>query len=152
MRTLIAAASATALFAGAAAQAETASKLEIYAAFAKVNENIAEAVGAVLLATNPTATAEIRSEAVSDWRGDLTQLDGYFSALEGMPLTGEQRAALATVRTEWARAADQAEEVLANPSAHDAEALSAWWESLDEIDDAVDDVLEAMLEEEGVGA
>jgi 23S rRNA A2030 N6-methylase RlmJ len=149
MKSIHAVALAAATLFAAQAQAQTANPLEIYAGFAKLNENIAEAAGAVMLGTHPDADEALRAEAISDFRGDLTQLDGYVAGLRALPLSPDQRRAIDFVAREWAKAADAAEDLIGNRTATPAE-VAEWWESLDEIDDTVDDVLEDILRDENV--
>jgi hypothetical protein len=149
MKPIFATIVASGLLASGAAHAQQANALEVYAAFAKLNENIAEAAGAVMLGTHPNASEELRAEAIEDFRGDLTQLDAYIAGLKGMSLNASQREAVAFVERDWARRVDAAEELIGNRTATPAQ-VAEWWESLDAIDDVVDDVLDEILRDENV--
>lgn len=140
---------ATGILSAGASVAHDSSALAVYAGFAKLNENIAEAAGAVMFGTHADAGEALRAEAIEDFRGDLAQLDGYIAKLRGMPLNPSQRSALESVAKDWAAAADAAEKLIDGKTAT-PDAVSAWWESLDDIDDTVDDVLDAILRSENI--
>jgi hypothetical protein len=139
------------LVAGHAVAAD-ADTLRLYAALAKLEANKAEAAGALLLAAMPGHSDEIYAEAAEDWASDSAQIASYVSAIRELDLTDGQREAVERFATGWAEAAAAGDPLVAgyrDDAAYRAQVFD-WWESLDDLDDLVDDVLEDILEAEGV--
>jgi hypothetical protein len=143
---------AASLALGGAALAADAETLRLYAALAKLEANKAEAAGAVLLAAMPNHSDEAFEEAVEDFESDSAQIAAYVDAILDMDVTDEQRAAVEQFGAGWAEAAEAARPLLSGYE--DSESYRSrvfdWWESLDGLDDAVDDMLEDILEAEGI--
>lgn len=121
--------------------------LQIYAAMAKLEANKAEAAGAVMLAAAPDVSEEVAEEAREDFASDAAQIEEYFAILDKLPLTDEQAAALGTFKDGWREAVTTASAIL---ESGDRQAAFDWWESLDGLDDVIDDQLEEILEDNGV--
>ena len=151
MKTL-ALAAALSLAGGSAALAADSETLRLYAALAKLEANKAEAAGAVLLAAMPNHSDEVYEEAVEDFVSDSAQIAEYVETILAMDITDDQRAAVAAFGEGWAEAAEAARPLLAGyeDSAEYRARVFDWWESLDGLDDSVDDLLEDILEAEGI--
>lgn len=123
-----------------------------YAAMSKLEANKAEAAGAVMLAAIPGLPDNVRSEAAEDYAGDLDQMAGYISTLRDMDLTEEQSDALDAFSKQWESASAEGTTLITE--VEDTEEyrkqVFAWWESLDDLDDLIDDVLEGILETNGI--
>lgn len=135
-----------------AAAASDAETLRLYAALAKLEANKAEAAGALLLAAMPDHSDKIYEEAVEDWESDAAQIAGYLELLDGMEMTEEQRESLRTFADGWAAAVEAGTPLLKGyeDTPEYRQRVFAWWESLDGLDDAVDDMMEDILEAHGV--
>lgn len=130
----------------------TADTLAAYAAMSKLEANKAEAAGAVMLAAIPDLPDDVREEAAEDYASDLAQMDGYIEALNGMGLTEDQSAALNSFAEQWGAVSAEGTTLIAQaadtPEFHAR--VFAWWESLDDLDDLIDDALEEILEANGI--
>lgn len=151
MRTL-AFAVALAALGPAAGQAADAQTLRLYAALAKLEANKAEAAGALLLAAMPGHSDEVYEEAREDWESDAAQIEDYLEAISDMDLSPAQRDAVDAFAAGWREAVEAGNPLVAGyeDSQDYRDRVFAWWESLDGLDDTVDDLLEAILEEHGV--
>ncbi len=126
--------------------------LAAYAAMSKLEANKAEAAGAVMLAAIPDLPASVREEAAEDYASDLAQMNGYIEALQGMELDAGQADAIAQFATLWGEASAEGAQLIeaaTNTPEFHARAFD-WWESLDGLDDLIDDALEEILEVHGV--
>lgn len=150
MKTLALAAALSA--AASAAPAADAQTLRLYAALAKLEANKAEAAGAVLLAAMPGHSDAVYDEALEDWESDVAQIEGYIEALADMEMTAEQRANVDAFAEGWRAAVEAGTPLIEDyeDSQDYRDRVFAWWESLDGLDDLVDDMMEEMLEAEGV--
>jgi hypothetical protein len=147
-------ASALAAMLGAnAALAADAQTLRLYAALAKLEANKAETAGALLLAAIPGHSDEVYAEALEDWESDVAQIQGYIDALGEMEMTDAQRAGVDEFAAGWAVAVETGTPIIENyeDTPEYRARVFAWWESLDGLDDAVDDMMEDILKEHGVG-
>lgn len=146
----LAASALLALAATAAAAHEedavTPATLKAYAAMAKLEANKAEAAGAVLLGVATGGSGE----AAEDFRSDADQIAGYIAALKAMDLTEAQADAIAAFDAQWTEAAARGRDLMDSDDATLADAV-AWWESLDGLDDLVDDQMEDILAAHGAG-
>lgn len=141
-----------AAFAGMPFAAMADDTLKAYAAMAKLEANKAEAAGAVMLSAIPDLSDERRAEAQEDYTSDLEQIAGYIEALKAMDLAEGPAAAVEEFARKWQAASEAGADLLTRvedtPEYH--EEVFTWWESLDGLDDLVDDQLEAILEANGV--
>lgn len=130
----------------------TKETLAAYAAMSKLEANKAEAAGAVMLAAIPNLPDETRREAAEDYASDLRQMEAYITALRGMDLTDGQSAAVDSFASQWGGLSATGTTLIAEAadSAAYHERVFDWWESLDELDDLIDDALEGILEENGI--
>jgi hypothetical protein len=136
----------------AAEEAPTLADLEIYAAFAKLESNISETTLLVALAALlDEEEAGERAELAESFEEDAAQVSGYLDFLRGASLTDEQREVVAAFDGMWAAHVEKGEALIGEPGTTPghAERLLAFWEELDEIDELVDDKLEAMRERFG---
>jgi membrane protein YqaA with SNARE-associated domain len=126
--------------------------MKVYAAMAKLEANMAEAAGAVMMAAAGAGDERMQGEAAADFQSDLGQIDAYVIALEGMELTDSQQKALDTFKSEWGDLVNVGRALIENADDSSAyrERVAEWWQSLDSVDDAIDAELEAILEEQGV--
>lgn len=122
--------------------------LQIYAAFAKLEANIAEAGGALALRALRTDEAS-RAELAEDYQDDIETIEDYVELLESFELTDEQRSALEAFRAAWEPVAAEGARLIAEEG-DDLEVsrqeVSAWWDTTRDIDDTIDDALDGLLE------
>lgn len=123
--------------------------LQIYAAMAKLEANKAEAAGAVILAAAAQGDEEILAEAREDYQSDLGQIQEYIAFLQEAPLSETQATAIASFVEQWEPVAAAGTELLNQDDDTIRNEAYAWWESLDGLDDLVDDQLEAILADAG---
>lgn len=145
-RLLQATAVATIALTGPAFAEVSTDTLKIYAAMAKLEANMAEAAGAVMLAAAARGDAEIIEEAREDYASDLAQIDAYIALLQSTDLNKAQSAAVTALVEQWGPIAAEGTTILEHDDGVITEAAFAWWQSLDGLDDVVDDQLEAILE------
>ncbi len=133
----------------AAAQADT---LSAVAAMSKLEANVAEAAAALFLATTPGLPEEARGDAIEEFAEDSEQITFYVAQLQAMELTEPQAQAVAAFAEGWTSAEAQGQELLAAPVGNEGyqEQLVAWWSNVEELDEAVDAQLEAILSDAGV--
>lgn len=124
--------------------------MQIYAGMAKLEANMAEAAGAVMAGAMAGDNTDIRAEALEDFNSDVSQIKGYVSALRDASLNDAQTQALDTFESEWTPIAEAGEKLLQSDAADIKEAAFEWWESLDGLDDLIDDQLEAILKDQGI--
>jgi len=150
----------TAILAAGAAQAqegaqpealdlsEAATPMAVYAAMAKLEANVAEAGGAVMLAAASGGADAVRGEAMADFQSDAGQIDHYVTALEGMDLSRGERETLDTFKAQWRESAPLGRALIENADGSDMvrEQALEWWQSLDTLDATLDAQLKATLE------
>lgn len=129
---------------------ETGDALQIYAAMAKLEANMAEAAGAVMAGAMAGTDGDIRTEALEDFNSDVSQIESYVTSLRAASLNDAQTQALDMFESEWTPIAKAGEELLKSDEADIQQAAFAWWESLDGLDDLIDDQLEAILKDQGI--
>lgn len=135
---------------GDKAMNEGARALKTYAAMAKLEANVAEASGAVMLAAASAGNETVRAEAMKDFQSDAGQIDKYVTALEDMDLSGDRKEALDTFKSEWRGLSNTGRALIENAddSSIYREKAFEWWQNLDAVDDTLDEQLEAILDEQ----
>ena len=134
----------------AGTEASNSAPLHIYACMAKLEANMAEAAGAVMIGAMAGGNAEIRTEAREDFNSDAGQIENYVATLRATPLNGEQTQALESFVSQWEPIAEAGRNLLASEDDDIQQAAFEWWQSLDGLDDLIDDQLEAILEAQGI--
>jgi hypothetical protein len=152
MKIAVAAALASALVAAPLAADDHADPLAVYGAMAKLEANKAEAAGAVLKAAAFHDMPEVLEEAAEDFESDHAQLMAYIALLQGMEISSAQRQAVDAFEAGWTEVAATGATLIAEASGDAAfrTRVVEWWESLDDLDDVIDDALEELLEEKGI--
>jgi hypothetical protein len=115
---------------------------------AKLEANVAEAGGAVILAAASGGDDAIRGEAMADFQSDAGQIDHYVTALEGMDLSKGERETLDSFKTQWRGLSARGRALIENADGSDMirEQALEWWQSLDSIDNTLDAQLKATLD------
>lgn len=122
------------------------SELGKYAAFAKLESNLAEITAGTLLGKMMTGADAAAAMDLDDPADDITAAEGYVGVLEGMDLTDAERSALDSFKAGWGElmalrtAIAEAEEL-------EPEALAAYWEKANGLDEMVDDILQSIIAE-----
>jgi hypothetical protein len=118
-------------------------ELDKYAAFAKIEANIAEASAGLFLQQLLSGEDAERALEIDDYRQDFDAVEEYVAQLEGMDLTEEERQALDRFQDGWS---DLQEMRQAIEGAEEAEPdqIIAYWEQVTRLDDVVDNVLDSI--------
>lgn len=100
--------------------------LQIYAGMAKLEANMAEAAGAVMISTMAGGDAEIRTEALEDFNSDAGQIENYVETLRAAPLNAEQSQALESFVSQWDPIARAGRDLLGSDDADIQQAAFEW--------------------------
>lgn len=142
---------AAALAAGPALAQEgpTERAVQTYAAFSKLEANIAElSLAASAHALMPPSMAETRAIIAEEFDEDIEQVAGYVTFLRSVPLTAEQTEALDAFETSWSELVAVGRGMMAedfNPQLNPS-AVAGFWAKATETDETIDDVLDDMQE------
>jgi hypothetical protein len=134
----------------AVGEAQFVRDLQIYAAFAKLEANIAEASAAAILSVL-RSDSEARALLAREYYDDVLSIEQYVRLIESYELTGEQQEAIEAFKEVWTPLAEEGNALVA--SSEDADALVSdtfdWWNRVQDVDDTVDIALDALLETYG---
>lgn len=113
-----------------------------YAAFAKLESNIAEATLNVFL--HAKASPDERKVILADFDDDLDSVKMYSTQLEGMKLSGEAAAALTEFKKDWSIFEKNARAAIAKGDAVTLKELHELYVLANKMDDAVDEALDQL--------
>ena len=113
-----------------------------YAAFAKLESNVAEATLNVFL--HAKASAEERKAILADFDDDAGSIKLYSTQLEGQKLTGEAAEALAQFKKDWTSFEKNAREAMYKGDNVTLKELHEIYVTANKMDDAVDHALESL--------
>ncbi|MGF1552696.1 MAG: hypothetical protein ACFBWO_09375 [Paracoccaceae bacterium] len=126
------------------------SQIGKYAAFAKLESNLAEITAGTLMSRLMGEDAD--AAEVDDPSEDIEAAESYVEQLDGMDLTDAEREALDTFKAGWSELMETREEIVGAGEVSN-ERLMAFWKQVNELDEATDGVLEAIVSgDEGGGA
>lgn len=121
-----------------------ASQIGKYAAFAKLESNLAEITAGTLMARLLNEGGTEAAMDVDDPDEDIAAAEAYVGQLEAMELTETEREALDAFKSGWSELMEMREQ-MAEAEEVSREELMAYWEKSNELDEATDGVLEAIV-------
>lgn len=127
-----------------------ASQIGKYAAFAKLESNLAEITAGTLMRRLLREDGAEAVAEVDDPDEDIAAAEAYVDQLEAMDLTEAEREALDAFKAGWSELMEM-REALADADEVSRDRLLAYWEKSNELDEATDGVLEAIVAGEGAG-
>lgn len=120
------------------------SQIGKYAAFAKLESNLAEITAGTLMRRLLSEDGTEAAMEVDDPDEDIAAAEAYVGQLEEMELTEAEREALDQFKNGWSELMEMREQ-LAGADEVSREQLMAYWEKSNELDEATDGVLEAIV-------
>ncbi|SEB08027.1 hypothetical protein [Rubrimonas cliftonensis] len=139
---------------GALAQAVSVGDVKKYAAFSKLEANIAElSLAASAHALMPPSMESTRALIAEEFEEDIEQVAGYVSYLRSVPLTDEESEALGAFEESWSELVSVGRSMMSDTfdAASNPSAVAGFWSKATETDETIDDVLDDIQARIGAG-
>lgn len=123
--------------------------MQNYAALAKIESNLGEAASQVYLHAALPAKHEAREDLAKGFQSDVKTIEANIVRIDAAKLTGKAADDFAAFKTGWGKAKGLSEALLSASAEAPADpaALIAHAKAYDDLDDSIDDALEAVAED-----